>query len=593
MNKRWMYLIGVFVLGGLLLFLLLANIGTTLAGSPYTVCSSGCDFTSVQAAIDAASSGDTILLGDEIFTEMITIPKSLTLQGAGVYSTVLQAASAPGSAPYRVVSIPGGLQVTMTNMTIRHGMMSNGQGGGIYSKSSLRLNNVNIASNQAKFSGGVGVDFCYTKAFSFHDVSFIDNRATDGDGGGIAIQRCNGEIENAYFYDNVADDSGGAIFNYAGNIVISNTVVYSNKAVNFNGAGFFNFYTNTVQIFNSAFYSNTALNNSGGGIFNYFYAVLEIDNTAIYSNVAYDAGGIGIVGDAVLTLTNSTVSGNRAQYEGGGIRNSGMLVMQHVTVVNNDAVSGGGIHTTFNGKTDAFAVIATDNTLVDCDGSSYFVDLGYNIMNTPNGCLTQPTSVQADPKVGPLKDNGGDTWTHALLTGSPAIDLIPENACQEFTDQRGIIRPYGSGCDSGAYEVAFVVQIVKSADETIINPGDVVTYTVVLKNLADGFATGSISDALSPELVFLGNMILEPSSAGVLGSSPPLLVSDIHLGVNESLSLTYQAQVTSTIGTATTITNTAVFSQPMFLKPFESDAVIEVVPPAPSLYEIYLPNISR
>jgi hypothetical protein len=57
-----------------------------------------------------------------------------------------------------------------------------------------------------------------------------------------------------------------------------------------------------------------------------------------------------------------------------------------------------------------------------------------------------------------LANNGGPTQTYALLPGSPAIDQIPPgiNGCgtSVSTDQRGVSRPQGSGCDIGAYELS-------------------------------------------------------------------------------------------------------------------------------------------
>jgi hypothetical protein len=66
----------------------------------------------------------------------------------------------------------------------------------------------------------------------------------------------------------------------------------------------------------------------------------------------------------------------------------------------------------------------------------------------------------------PTQDNGGPTWTHALLAGSPAIDAIPDGDCTWDDDgdpgtvevplkrdQRGVPRPLGGACDIGAYEV--------------------------------------------------------------------------------------------------------------------------------------------
>ena len=57
-----------------------------------------------------------------------------------------------------------------------------------------------------------------------------------------------------------------------------------------------------------------------------------------------------------------------------------------------------------------------------------------------------------DPTLGPLQDNGGPTPTHALLADSPAIDAGDPVGCPG-TDQRGVRRPQGAGCDIGAVEV--------------------------------------------------------------------------------------------------------------------------------------------
>jgi hypothetical protein len=62
--------------------------------------------------------------------------------------------------------------------------------------------------------------------------------------------------------------------------------------------------------------------------------------------------------------------------------------------------------------------------------------------------------------LGPLQNNGGSTFTHALITGSPAIDAGNPGGCRDHednlltTDQRGFTRPGGSTglCDIGAYE---------------------------------------------------------------------------------------------------------------------------------------------
>ncbi len=60
-------------------------------------------------------------------------------------------------------------------------------------------------------------------------------------------------------------------------------------------------------------------------------------------------------------------------------------------------------------------------------------------------------SASTNPLLDPLQDNGGPTFTHALLQGSPAIDAAHNAHCLS-TDQRGQPRPHGTACDIGAYE---------------------------------------------------------------------------------------------------------------------------------------------
>jgi hypothetical protein len=71
----------------------------------------------------------------------------------------------------------------------------------------------------------------------------------------------------------------------------------------------------------------------------------------------------------------------------------------------------------------------------------------------PTGSPTCTNIITTNPELGTLADNGGPTQTIALGTGSSAIDAGGANTTCAGTDQRGAVRPYGSGCDIGAYEV--------------------------------------------------------------------------------------------------------------------------------------------
>jgi hypothetical protein len=215
---------------------------------------------------------------------------------------------------------------------------------------------------------------------------------------------------------------------------------------------------------------------AGGGIFNGNAdgtAVLTIINSTVSGNnggLASEGGGIAngfddgeYVRGGTVILSNSTVSGNRAGWEGGGIFNFslGLLMLTNSTIAGNTIAgtvssAGGGI---FND--DAFVM---RNTILagnyapsgtdDLDG--YLTSSGYNLIgNTNGGHGFDPTDLlNVDPRLGPLQDNGGPTPTMALLPGSPAINA-GDNTNAPMWDQRGapFRRIVHGTIDIGAFEV--------------------------------------------------------------------------------------------------------------------------------------------
>jgi CSLREA domain-containing protein len=169
---------------------------------------------------------------------------------------------------------------------------------------------------------------------------------------------------------------------------------------------------------------------------------VTLTNTTVSGN----KGGVIVAGSA--TLVNSTISGNTS----GGIVADGLVEFSNVTVTDND---GGGVTA---GSIVLRNTIVAGNTPTDCvvgstTGNAYDID-GDGSCGLSG--TDQPGVVY--PRLGPLADNGGPTFTHALLTASPAIDAgspaAPGSggtAC-ESTDQRGVARPPGGRCDVGAFE---------------------------------------------------------------------------------------------------------------------------------------------
>jgi len=269
----------------------------------------------------------------------------------------------------------------------------------------------------------------------------------------------------------VTDDKGGGIYN-AGSLVVTrgtfsgNSTSSSTGGGTYDGAGIYN--TGTLAVTSSTFSGNTANRGSGGGIYNEQYGTITtIANSTFSGNSAfYGGGGIFNSYDTTITsIVNSTFSGNSAQSGGGIGNNSGTITLiANSTFFGNSATSsnyGGGIYTYLGPSiTIANTIVANSPT----GGNCYGITTGTNSLSDDGTCgfaggggSDNDASINLDP----LADNGGPTWTFALLAGSTAIDTGDATTCANAPvnglDQRGVIRPQGAGCDIGAVEMAFHV----------------------------------------------------------------------------------------------------------------------------------------
>ncbi len=220
-----------------------------------------------------------------------------------------------------------------------------------------------------------------------------------------------------------------------------------------------------MEINNSTLSNNTAYH--GAGICNdgrmKGATLLQISNTTLNNNSAGDdAGAILNIADTKGTaiLSNCTVSGNSAQSYGGGINNVAGLTLSNTTFSGNSANFGGSIAignpvTVSIGDTVLKAGKMGGN--IYNDGGTV-ISRGYNLSSdNSGGYLNGPgDQINTEPLLGPLQDNGGPTLTHALLPGSPAIDTgDPNFTPPPFYDQRGpgFPRVVNGRIDIGSFEV--------------------------------------------------------------------------------------------------------------------------------------------
>jgi trimeric autotransporter adhesin len=283
---------------------------------------------------------------------------------------------------------------------------------------------------------------------------------------------------------NVPGSHGGGV-NVAGattNLTLGDVIIRNNTA-GFSAGAIFGEGGAALHVVDSTISGNRALDGNGGA-FNFNGGSLTIwDSTITDNEAALDPGDAdtgGVYTSATLEIRNSTISGNRAEGDGAGVKVFDSATLTHVTVTGNRADvdqngtgDGGGIvraASSTGSLSVQSSIIAGNQDLTpgsgdadECAGT--ITSLGRNVVRHDGGCNFIPGP---DDRVGdlggtgpvearlrPLADNGGETRTHAIRNSSPARNLVPHGTpgCGG-QDQRSAPRP-GAGsrrCDAGSYE---------------------------------------------------------------------------------------------------------------------------------------------
>jgi hypothetical protein len=264
--------------------------------------------------------------------------------------------------------------------------------------------------------------------------------------------------------------AGGALFN-RGTLSLYLTTVTNNAALASGGAIHND---GTLTLTQSTISSNELANGAGGGIVN--RGTMNVVQSTISGNNTPGAGGGVDTGNlASATFANATVSGNLADGNGGGIFNQGTATITNATIALNRGQQNAGAPVN-SGIYSSGSATLTNSLLAQQVGTNCNSGLsgGGNNLDDDGTC---PATQTATPQIGPLANNGGPTFTHALLTGSPAIDAGNDVVCGASpvngVDQRGTSRPQFGGtstsCDIGAFEymvaaVAAVAAAVPALD---------------------------------------------------------------------------------------------------------------------------------
>ena len=394
-----------------------------------------------ESACISGDNSDTIIFDDSLVNSTITlggtelaVTTPLTIVGSGQTIDANHAS--------RVMYV-GFTTLSASNISLTNGSISGNSGGGMFVLSStVSLGNVVVSSNSADYAAGIAA-FNYTN-LALDGCSISGNTASRKGGGLEIVNGSDVKVTGSVISGNGASRGGGAFVSFYGKLSLTRSSISGNSA-----AG--------------------APTQSGGGIYGYRCTQLNATDSTISGNSGNNRGG-GILAEACpLTLVNSTLTGNNASYGGAIYANGSATDIVNSTISANSAFDAAGIlaykasMTVANSIVSANTVDAGNEETADLEQSQSSVTSQYSLLGATLNVVAfdnpgDHNLFTSDPGLGPLQDNGGPTWTMALLDGSPAIDAGSNALAQAggnplSSDQRASgNRIYDGTVDIGAFE---------------------------------------------------------------------------------------------------------------------------------------------
>ena len=385
--------------------------------------------------------------------------------------------SRPNTAPnLRFLGVTPSGVLGLHDVTFRRGNVANQDGGAIH-----------------VFLGELGLN----------GVTIENSRAT-GDGNGGAIANFGGVVTVRYaslLTGNEAGDEGGAIYsvidrNYetGGEVLVRQSTISSNEAALGGGIAMadygqvydYDYVDNTWLTLDQATISDNSADKGGGlHLYRNYGDVLITASTISGNSATTEGGGIyaGFPHLPIINIVNSTISGNSAEF-GGGIKNEEASVfLLNTTVTGNSATGAGGGLYRFGG-----GIISVERSIVSgnsapfgpntwsdscCEVNSKYTIFGHGgdagtYVEGEGEDPLDPTDIVPSQALAQLlnttlQNAGGHTDVHLLPSGSVALDAALEAECTAAPvsgkDQRNkgrnvnAVAPNNSSdCDRGAVE---------------------------------------------------------------------------------------------------------------------------------------------
>lgn len=320
-----------------------------------TVCASGCDHTSIQAAVDAAAAGDVIGIGPGTFEENVTVGKELTLRGTDAESVVID-----GGFQDAAIRVGGTDTVRLEGLTISRSE------GVVSAEAPLEIRNAILTLNSSTTHGAV-----YAGASLLVEKSTVVGNVSLGAGGGIHATGPEVTLRDSVLTGNRSALDGGGML-ARGRATLESTTVSGNEGRYGGGIAALD----EVTLRGSSVTGNTG--SYGGGIYAYD-TTTTVQGGSISRNEA-DVGG-GIYSTGSLRLSNAEMTENRASsrlpgaqfgYGAAIFNEGGQVEVQGGRLEGNAAVRGGALYE--RGETTLDGVVIFRNSATY--GGAIFVSSG-------------------------------------------------------------------------------------------------------------------------------------------------------------------------------------------------------------------------
>ncbi|MFM9107961.1 MAG: right-handed parallel beta-helix repeat-containing protein [Chloroflexota bacterium] len=319
------------------------------------VCASGCPYSTVAAAIAAASAGAIITIDNGTYNEDLTIDKDLTLKNCNGSAPVLRNLTAGGRTITFTATAAPWPNVVIDSVTVTSSSGTGNDGGGIKGVANLTLTGTSVVKEcQAAQDGG---------CIEIGDGTNVVTLTIEGD---TIIEDCTTQF----------GDGGGAFVDSYSNLVVTGNPVIRNNSAGGGGGGLYTYYGANATLTGGTITGNTAASD-GGGLFCYADSTtlpsLVLGGTVkITGNTATGSNGGGVYLSAAMTSItidgDAEISGNTAGADGGG-----MYIQSPATISGNASITNNSGSGVFGQGTGALTVTppaaVTGNTPSNCTGT--------------------------------------------------------------------------------------------------------------------------------------------------------------------------------------------------------------------------------